>query len=532
MTELEERSVYNEFRNICKYDIKSHIYFPDERKEYTYQEFLIVVDHISACLDKLKIGYGDKVAICGDSTSEWMGLLFAINKLGGIVVPINGQSSKQELQYILEKSEAKLLFYIGRTDEKFFNEIKTAHLEKTIFIGCSERRIAINEMRWEEFINVTEDSKIYACEVNEDYSIQFTSGTTSNPKGAVIKQKAVLRAAEIYGKTVKLSENENILMPIPLYYCFGNILVALSFFMYRSSLIVMRRFSVQKSLKYLEKYQCTLVCGVPTMYFAMMSATFFKNYDMKCLNKIIIGGSFCSSEEAKKISIEFGTSNIIIGYGLTEATTLSMISSFEDTFENRINSVGKVIDGVKAKIVALDSGKEVSKGESGELLLKGWSLMKEYYGQPIETASVIDSSGWLHTGDVAVECNDGFYKITGRIKDIIIRGGENISPSEIESSLVLYPGIKGAQVVGVSDSIMGERIAVFIITENSELLNIGDIVSYLEGILPKYKIPEFFISVDKFPMTASGKIRKYLLKSKAEKMKQMKTYEWIIAEVL
>ncbi len=537
MAEKTHKTVYAVLNNSCnKNPEKTAVIFPDESKQYTYSELKDLVDKTAKALISLGVKKGSHVAICMHNTDKWLAVLYAASSIGAIVVPININSSVSEMEYLLKQADVNILFFLQNNsknnseclkkiigDKNSIDKDNFSSLEKVIVIGNVVSTDSV--INWDDFISysakVTDNMLCdYRSKVTPEdiYSIQYTSGTTSRPKGAILAQKGVLYSASNYGEAIKMSSNEKIFIPIPFHYCFGNILTAVSYLIYGATIIVPSGFSTSSALRILQNEGCTFICGVPTMYLAMINNCDFNKYDLSKLNKIVFGGSYTSPSQFCKIAQAFGVTNIINGYGLTESSSLCVIPSINDSFEIRMNTVGKPLQNNDARIIDSNSGAESQEGQLGELIIRGPNCMLGYYKKEYETSLAIDKDGWLHTGDLASKTTEGFIIIDGRIKDIIIRGGENISPTEIEVALCEVDGVNDAKVVGAYDEVMGEKIAAFIISN----CNLEDLCQQIETTLAnklsKSKMPEYYIKIDSYPVNSNGKVLKTELKKMAQEL--------------
>lgn len=544
MNEKTQKTIYDVFSNTCneKPDRIAAI-FPDEKKQYTYMELKALVDITTKGLISLGIKKGSHVAICMHNSDKWLAVLHAASSIGAVVVPVNINSSVDEMEYLIAQADVNVLFFIKNetknnieclkniiSESNCIDKGKFVSLDKVVVIGDVISNASV--VNWTDFIRMSDtisDSIVndYRSKVTvEDiYSIQYTSGTTSRPKGAILVQKGVLYSASYYGELTEMSSDEKIFIPIPFHYCFGNVLAAVSYLIYGATIVVPSGFNSTSALRILNEEHCTFICGVPTMYFAMINNSDFKNYDLSKLNKLVMGGSYSSPSQVIKIAQAFGVNTIINGYGLTETSSLCVVPSINDSYDMRVNYVGRALPNVEAKIVDKDSGNEQPEGQMGELLIRGSNCMLGYYKNEYETSQAIDKDGWLHTGDLASQTHDGWIKIEGRIKDIIIRGGENISPSEIEIALFEMEDINDAKVIGVYDEVMGEKIAAVIIsTKNLEEL-CQQIEGSLENKISKNKMPEYYIKVDLYPVNSTGKVVKDELKRMVQRLIDEKKFD-------
>lgn len=544
MEEKTHKTIHEVFVKICnEKPSKIAAIFPDESKQYTFMELKDSVDELTKALISLGIKKGSHLAICMHNTDKWLALLYAASSIGVIVVPVNINSSVDEMEYLIQQADVNVLFFFKNASKNNIDCLKNIigessgidkekfpFLDRVIVIGDDLTNDSI--INWTDFISRADaisDGIVYEYRnkvTGEDvYSIQYTSGTTSRPKGAVLLQKGVLFSASNYGEVLQMSPDEKILIPIPFHYCFGNILTAVSYLIYGATIVVPNGFNTTSALRILEEEGCTLICGVPTMYFAMINNSDFKRYNLSKLNKIVMGGSYSSPSQVCKIAQEFGVNNIINGYGLTETSSLCVVPSINDPFEMRANTVGRPLQKIEAKIIDKDSGNEMQEGQMGELIIRGPNCMVGYYKKEYETSQTIDKDGWLHTGDLASQSNDGWIKIEGRIKDIIIRGGENISPSEIEIALCEVEEINDAKVIGVYDEVMGEKIAAIIISRKNLEDLCQQIEAKLQNKIAKNKMPEYYIKIDSYPVNSNGKVVKDELKRMVQILIDEKKFE-------
>ena len=351
------------------------------------------------------------------------------------------------------------------------------------------------------------EKKMAKVTLQDDYLIQYTSGTTSAPKGAVLYQYGVMNTANAYAHLLHLNENDCTCVPLPLFHCFGNILTLLGGLISGSTTIYLSYFSPRQMLTIMQEEKCTCMMGVPTMYFSMLSTPDFEKYDLRSFVKAGIGGSICPYELCKRISDGFHINGLIIGYGLSEAASLCTLSDIDEKEEQRIGSVGKALPGLEVSLTD-DSGKENPLATEGELLIRGYGVMKHYYKDAEHTGQALDQDGWLHSGDLGRRNKDGTFQVIGRIKDIIIKGGENISPSNIEERLLTMDNVQECQCVGVPDKKYGETVCACIISKNGDEITLNEIQNYLKNKISDYKIPDYVLMMESFPINSSGKIIK------------------------
>jgi len=444
--------------------------FPDEDVRFTFRETVNEVNRAAKALLASGIKKGDHVAVWSTNCSHWILLLLAAAKVGAPVVPINSNYTSKELEYIIGKARPKMVFCMSEYRKKSTRE----HLEPCLAsagipaVHISHEQTHAYYPLWEEFLTrgdrvSDEELNDAAKQVSGDdvYSIQFTSGTTALPKGAILCQSAVLRTTQAYAQCMHLTETDVMAIPLPLFHVYGNVLTALTPAVAGACSVYQTAFSVEPFLKLLESEQCTVVNGVPTMYLAMISHPNFSGYDLSRLSRGAMGGAYCPPAMAEKFERTLNI-KLSIGFGMSECASLCTFSDVDAPIEQRLGSVGVPLEGVEIKI-----GETTAEGQ-GEMLVRGYCVMKGYYDAPEETARALSEDGWLHTGDVCMIDETGAVQVTGRLKDIIIRGGENITPGEIEAVLLSMDAVQDARCVGVRDETYGEEIAAFIIPKKGE----------------------------------------------------------------
>lgn len=510
-----EITVYETFVESTQKFPNQKIIFPDEKKEFTYTTFLKFVDDIAESITAMGAKYDDHLAIYGLNCSLWLGTLYACSKLGVVAVPVISRLSNTEILHVLNTAECKYLFDFGAIKKEY--NIRTKYLEMVVTLGdFAPYDKAIN---FDTFF--ASKAKVDKVHYNRLYSIQFTSGTTSASKGAMEKQDGIQKTSYAFNNALMLNSDDIFLLQLPLYYCYGNVLIATTFHKFGASLVVPQKITVDVCVELVAKYHCTVTGGVPELLYGMATSEMVKTLDVSSLKKIVFGGSFCPERHAIKITKSFNTDLLTVAYGLTEGATLTCVADLHDktmTMNQRINSIGKAIDCVETRVVDLATGNVLGDDEQGELQVKSDVIMMGYYKDKENTDKAITADGWLHTGDLVARSSDGLYHMRGRCKDIIIRNGENISAAQIENRLISFKAVKNAQVIGVSDDNLGETIAaVVILKDDSVLPDINEINQFLYTEIAKFKTPEFYIKVTSYPLNASGKILKRSLREMAEK---------------
>jgi fatty-acyl-CoA synthase len=355
-----------------------------------------------------------------------------------------------------------------------------------------------------------------AFKPTDPINLQYTSGTTGHPRGALLTHRNLLLNAFYIGECQRFDERDRICIPVPLYHCFGCVLGVLTAVVYGAAMVFPHEtFQAEATLAAIEAEKCTAVYGVPTMFIAQFEHPSYPTRNLKSLRTGVMAGSPCPIELMKRVTSEMGAKEIVIGYGQTEASPIITMTRTDDSLEKRVGTVGRVIPGVEAKIVDKATNQTVPDGEPGELCARGHNVMLEYYNLPEATAAAIDSAGWLHTGDLAVRQPDGYFRITGRIKDMIIRGGENIAPREIEELLYQHPKVEDVQIVGVPDRKFGEEVAAWVKLRRGETMTVDELRDYCKANLAHFKTPRYVKFVESFPTTVTGKIQKFKIREQA-----------------
>jgi fatty-acyl-CoA synthase len=523
-------------RMCIKYENNEAIVCRDKNARYSYGDFKRMYDGIAKGLLKLGINKGDHLSIWSLNSPQWLALQIASAKIGAVLVCINTDYSKHELEYVLKHSNSKALFFSkGYSGNNYADSVYSICPELKYCIpgelsskALPDMEIVIsldgedkNSISLEDLIEIGKDvsdeellERGNSLECYDTTNIQYTSGTTGNPKAVMSTHYNIINNAIIAGKNSDYSETDRLLVCLPLFHVMGCVLSAIQCLLYGSAIVLVDRFQTTKVLEYLDKEKCTGLNGVPTMFKFLLNHPEFDKFDLSNLRKGMIAGSYCHPDLMNEIMDKMNMKELCIIYGLTEAMGITQ-TLISDPFNMRINTVGRGMFGTEIKIIDPATGKEVPNGVEGELITKTEYIMKGYYKNQEATQKIIDKDGWLHTGDLAIKDDQRYCKIIGRIKDIIIRGGENISPLEIEELLVTHASIKDAVVVGVPDKNLGEEICAFIIIKDEHTLSREDIVSFVQDSLAKFKIPKYIEFVREFPATASGKIKKFMLKDHA-----------------
>ncbi|WP_121639857.1 AMP-binding protein [Virgibacillus sp. Bac330] len=514
------------------------IIYPELNLRKTYEEFNKEVNEAAKGFMALGISKGDHVAIWSDNKPEWLTTQFSTAKIGAVLVTVNTNYQANELEYLLKQSEASTLImaenYKGTSylevlrnicpelDNATPGNIKSKVLPKLKnIIVLSETDYAF-AYKWIDIMqagkgiaeqDLTERKASLA--MHDVINMQYTSGTTGFPKGVMLTHYNIVNNGKQIADCMKLTESDRLCIPVPFFHCFGCVLGVLAAVSKGATMVLVEQFDPEKVLKTVSQERCTALHGVPTMFIAELNHPNFERYDLSSLRTGIMSGSPCPMEVMTKVMERMGADEITIAYGQTEASPVITQTKTDDAIELRVSTVGMPHPNVEIKIVIPGTNKEQKRGVPGELLTRGYHVMKGYYNNPEATKQAIDEEGWLHTGDLALLREDGYLEITGRMKDMIIRGGENIYPREIEEFLYQHSDILDVQIVGVPDEKYGEEIMAWIIPKKESTISEADIRTFCEGNISWHKIPKYIAFVDEYPMTASGKIQKYRLKEMA-----------------
>ncbi len=501
---------------------------------YTYKEFKEIVDKVAKGLIKLGVKKGDHVAVWAYNVPEWVILQFATAKAGAVLVTVNTYYKAKELEYLLKQSDTKFLFLVDKFKDvsyvetlyKIMPEIKEGKkpsnfpvFEKAIYIGKEKYDglmnfddiVKMGEEVPDEVLHEIEDS----LNIHDVVNMQYTSGTTGFPKGVMLTHYNIVNNAYWVGQYLGLSEKDRMCIPVPFFHCFGCVLSTLNCVIYGSTMVPIKIFDAGEVLKAVDREKCTVIQGVPTMFVRELNHPDFDKYDLSSLRTGIMAGAPCPIEVMKRVMNDMYAKEITIAYGLTEASPVITMTKRDDPIEKRVETVGKAMPHIDVKIIDPETGEELPPNTPGELIARGYNIMKGYYKMPEATAKAIEN-GWLHSKDLATMDEEGYVRILGRVDDMIIRGGENVYPREIEEFLYTHPKIKEVQVVGVPHSEYGEEVAAFIQLKEGEKATEEEIKEYCKENIARYKIPKYIFFVNEWPMTASGKIQKYKLREIAK----------------
>jgi fatty-acyl-CoA synthase len=504
-----------------------------QRIRLSYEELNHQVDRLARGLLACGLKPGDRVGIWSPNNLQWVITLFATARAGLILVNINPAYRITELEYALVKVGCRMLILAPSFKSSNYLEMirslrdgggdcnRLPQLEFLVQLGAQAALgfISFDDIHLDDLGRTRDDLERTTDWLDADHpvSIQFTSGTTGQPKGATLTHFNIVNNGYFVGEAMRLRQDDRLCIPVPLYHCFGTVLGVLAAVTHGSTMVFpAESFDAEAVLETVQAERCTALHGVPTMFIAELDHPRFRSFDLSSLRTGIMAGAPCPSAVMRRVVDEMNLRDITICYGMTETSPVSFQSHVDDPLEKRVTTVGRVHPHVQVKIIDAE-GKVVSRGESGELLTRGYSVMRGYWGDPQRTAEAIDEAGWMHTGDLAELDQEGYCKIVGRVKDMIIRGGENVYPREIEDYLYRHPKILDVAVVGVTDAKYGEEVCAVIRLREGETANREEVIEFCRGRIAHYKIPRYVQFVDSFPMTVTGKVQKFIIREQVER---------------
>jgi fatty-acyl-CoA synthase len=485
---------------------------------YTYAEFGEAVDRLAGGLLAAGLSKGERVGVWSPNRAEWALIQYATARAGVILVNINPAYRTSELEYALAQSGCRWIFATRQLKDADFVAM-VDHVRPRL--PALERAIFFDTPDWEEVASgagFTGDLHAHAHELDFDdpINIQYTSGTTGFPKGATLTHHNILNNGYFVGLTLEYSERDRVCIPVPLYHCFGMVLGNLAATSHGACMVFpSETFEPEATLEACAQERCTSLYGVPTMFIAELAHERFSEFDLGSLRTGIMAGSPCPIEVMKRVSSEMGIDEMSIAFGMTETSPVTTQVRCDDTLENRCGTVGEVGPHVEIKIIDAVTGRTVERGEPGEFLARGYVVMRGYWNDPDRTAEAIDEQRWMHTGDLATMDDQGYVRIVGRIKDMVIRGGENVYPREIEEFLYTHPDIADVQVIGVPDERLGEELMAWVVPRAGATLTEDEVRDFCKGQIARYKIPRYVKLVDSFPMTVTGKVQKFKMRETA-----------------
>ena len=491
-----------------------------QNRRYSYAEFNAAVDEVARGLLATGLQAGDRIGIWSPNCAEWVLVQYATAKAGVILVNINPAYRTSELAYALNQSGCRILIaaqaFKTSDYEKMIEEVRgdLPALETVILLGTES---------WDSLVagaaSVPEEAlreRMAELQFDDPINIQYTSGTTGFPKGATLSHHNILNNGYFIGEACRYTEADRVCIPVPFYHCFGMVLGNLACTTHGAAIVIPEAgFEPVPTLQAVAEESCTSLYGVPTMFIAELECPEFESFDLTSLRTGIMAGSPCPVEVMKQVVSRMHMEEVTIAYGMTETSPVSTQTVPEDSLEHRVSTVGRVHPHVEIKIVDPDTGRIVERGTPGELCTRGYSVMNGYWNDPERTAEAIDDAGWMHTGDLATMDSDGYVNIVGRIKDMIIRGGENIYPREIEEFLYTHPDVSDVQVIGVPDVKYGEELMAWVKVRPGAALTEDALKEFCKGRIAHYKVPRYIKFTDEFPMTVTGKIQKFKMREQA-----------------
>ncbi|BBD09007.1 AMP-binding domain-containing protein [Desulfovibrio ferrophilus] len=519
----------------AKYPDRDAVVYVDRDFRLTWSEFNSLVDRFAKGLMALGVQKGEKVAVWSTNVPYWVALQFATARIGAVLLTVNTSYKISELDYLLKQSECENIFVMDgfydtdyvRTMYELVPELKTQergalksekfpHLKRVAYLGPQKHRgmysvpevVALGKMITDEQY-AERQAGLHPDDV---VNMQYTSGTTGFPKGVMLTHKSIGNNGYWIGENQGFTEQDRLCLPVPLFHCFGCVLGVLAATTHGTAMVILEKFDPLLVMKSVEREKCTALYGVPTMFIAVLQHDRFKDFDFSSLRTGIMAGSPCPVRVMKQVMDQMYMKDITICYGLTESSPVMTQTRMDDDIRRRTESVGRAMPAVEVLIKDPETGDQCASGVQGEVCTRGYLVMKGYYNMPEATEQAIDADGWLHSGDLGVMDEDGYVAITGRLKDMIIRGGENIYPREIEEFLYNMEGISDVQVAGIPSRKYGEEIGAFIIQKEGVELTPKDVQGFCKDKIAFHKIPRYVVFLEQYPMTASGKIQKYKLR--------------------
>ena len=518
---LEETIGANFARAVADHGDREALVDHASRRRWTYTDLDRDVQACALGLAALGVTKGDRVGIWAPNCPEWVLVQYATARLGAILVNINPAYRSHELAYVLKQSGMRTIVAVPE-----FKGSSYADMIDEVRGDCPDLVdvVLIGEQSWDDLTTAGASGDAEALReveatlaADDPINIQYTSGTTGFPKGATLSHRNILNNGYLVGEVIDYTEQDRICIPVPFYHCFGMVMGNLAATSHGAAMVIPApAFDPAATLDTVATEKCTSLYGVPTMFIAMLNEPGFDDLDLSALRTGIMAGSPCPVEVMKQVISRMGIEDISICYGMTETSPVSTQTRTDDSVERRVSTVGRVHPHLEVKIVDPISGDTVPRGEPGEFCTRGYSVMLGYWDEPEKTAEAIDDDHWMHTGDLAVMDTDGYLNITGRIKDMVIRGGENIYPREIEEFLLTHGDVLDVQVIGVPDERYGEELMAWVrMQEDADPLDADAVRKFCQGKLAHYKIPKYVHVVDDFPMTVTGKVRKIEMRESA-----------------
>ncbi|HEY2318557.1 MAG TPA: AMP-binding protein [Solirubrobacteraceae bacterium] len=517
---LDETIGANLERTVARFGEREAVVSCAQGRRYAYAELGAAVDQLARALMAAGLDAGDRIGIWSPNCVEWVLVQYATAKLGAILVNVNPAYRTSELRYVLRQSGCRMLVAAPafKTSDyrAMIEEVRpeVPELERVVFLDSPD---------WDELLAGADQvpeadlrARAEGLSPDDPINIQYTSGTTGFPKGATLTHRNILNNGYFVGEGCGYTEADRICIPVPFYHCFGMVMGNLGATTHGAAMVIPApAFDPESTLVACAQERCTSLYGVPTMFIAQLDHPRFRDYDLSTLRTGIMAGSPCPVEVMKRVMDLMHMSEVGICYGMTETSPVSTQTAPDDPVEKRVGSVGRVHPHVEVKIIDSEDGAVVTRGDPGELCTRGYSVMAGYWNDEERTREAIDADGWMHTGDLATMDEEGYVNIVGRSKDLVIRGGENVYPREVEEFLYGHPAIADVQVIGVPDSHYGEELMAWIIPRGDAFLDADAVREFCRGEIAHYKIPRYVKLVDAFPMTVTGKVQKFKMREQA-----------------
>ena len=518
-----------------EYPQNEALIYPERNLRYDFAQLDWLARQVAKGLLSIGVQHGERVALWAPNVPEWVVLQFALAKIGAILVTVNTSLRRNELEYLLRQAQVSTLITVSgvrdidyvetiyeivpelrSAEEGNLRSVSLPYLRNVIYIGEDHPGGMIRYdallARSNQIGDEQLDAHAHMQSLDDVINMQYTSGTTGFPKGVMLTHRNIVNNGYWLGEAIGLTPEDKLCVPVPFFHCFGCVIGVLGAYTHAASMVPIVAFDPLRVLQVIEAERCTALYGVPTMFIAELEQLDYHGFDMSSMRTGIMAGSLCPEPLMRKAMAKMNLNELTIAYGLTEASPGITVTPRFDSVELRTQTVGRPMPDIEVRIVDPVSGDDCSPGEPGELCCRGYNVMKGYYNDPKATAAAIDSEGWLHSGDQATMDENGYVRITGRIKDLIIRGGENIAPKEIEDLLRQHPKVADVYVYGIPDEKYGEEVAAAVRLKDGEIAEAEELASFCEGKISKFKIPRSFRIVTSFPMTASGKVQKFKLR--------------------
>ncbi|MEF9950035.1 MAG: AMP-binding protein [Mucinivorans sp.] len=515
--------------------------FPDRNLRLSYAEFNERANRFAKGLLHIGVRHGDKVGVWAKNIPDWLTLMFACSKIGAVLVTVNTNYKTTELEYVMRNADIHTMCMMNgyrdsdyvaivnqvvpelKTSQRgFLRSSKLPALHNVVYLGAEKHRGMYNSAELNVLgaqisdENLSKASALTSCQ--DVVNMQYTSGTTGFPKGVMLTHYNIINNGLAIGDCMAYTPKDRLLLCVPLFHCFGCVLGVSAVITHGVAMVVIEDFDALHVLASIQKERCTSLYGVPTMFVAELHHPMFDMFDLSTLRTGIMAGAPCPIEYMKQVIDKMNCRDIIIVYGLTETSPGMTATRVSDSIEIRCTTVGQALPDIDVRVLDPATGEECAVDQIGEMCCRGYNVMRGYYNDPKSTAAAIDKNGFLHSGDLGARDANGYFRITGRIKEMIIRGGENIYPREIENFLLTNPSILDVQVAGIPSPKYGEQVGAYIILKKGVTLSEHDVTEFCKGQIARYKIPKYIFFVDQYPLTASGKIQKYLLKDIGMKM--------------